>query len=544
MSRSLMSGVMGLLLVQARRERVLLPVWILSIAFLGFIIANAVATEFGDEASRTAIITVAGASPAFLFVRGLPDGTSVGAVVFFQGYAFTAVLAGLMSTFLVIRHTRTDEELGRAELIGSVPVRRAAAITATLVLGGAANLVLALCVAAGYAAAGLPGPGALTAGAAVGAVGAFFVAISGLVAQIMPSGRAANGAAAALAGGAYFVRGIGDAFGIPSADLTHVTSGWFSWFSPIGWGQRSRPFSAADPTPLLILTAVSLFLALAIVVLRNQRDLGESLLTERAGRDRAVAGSSSFLGLAWRQQRFTLLGWCVFASLLGSIAGGLGPVVTNVIGGNQSLRELILRLVPGGRGELIDVFTTALLGIAGVLAAAAGIQVVLRLRAEEAEGRAELLLAAPRSSVSWLAANLFLAAASAVIVAAVSGTAATAGLALSSAANGPPGLLIGAALTHVPAAVVFIAVTAVAFAAVPRASIALGWGFLAVGLVLGQFGELMRLPAWLQDLSPFRHTAAMPVEAFDPIAALTMTGIALAGAGVAGYLLRQRDLTA
>jgi ABC-2 type transport system permease protein len=539
-----MFGVLRLFLVQVRRERILLPVWILGIALLGFFISSAVVTEFGDEASRRAIITVAGASPAFLFIRGLPDGTSVGAVVFFQGYAFTAVLAGLMSTFLVIRHTRTDEELGRAELIDSTPVGRAAPITATLLLGGAANLVLALCVAAGYAAAGLPGSGALTAGAAVGAVGVFFVAVSGLVAQIMPSGRAANGTAAALVGGAYFVRGIGDAFGTPSSDLTQVTSGWLSWFSPIGWGQRSRPFTVADPLPLLVLTSAGLLLAFAVVVLRSRRDLGESLLAERMGRERAAAGSSSFLGLAWHQQRFTLLEWCLFAALLGSIAGGLGPVVTDVIGGNESLRELILRRVPGGRGEIIDVFTTALLGIAGVLAAAAGIQVVLRLRAEEAQGRAELLLAAPRSWVRWLAANLILAAASAVIVAVVAGTAAAAGLALSGSASGPPGLLIGAALAHVPAAVVFIAVAAVAFSLIPRASIAVGWGFLAVGLVLGQFGELMRLPAWLQDLSPFRHTAAMPVEAFDPMAALIMTGMALFGAGLAGYLLRQRDLTA
>jgi ABC-2 type transport system permease protein len=539
-----MSGVVALLLAQARRERVLLPVWILGIAFLGFIIANAVATEFGDEASRAAIITVAAASPAFLFIRGLPDGTGIGAVVFVQGYSFIAVLAGLMSTFLVVRHTRTDEELGRAELIGSTRVRRAAPLTATLVLGAMANLILALCTAVGFLAAGLPVAGAFTAGAAVGAVGAFFVAISAVVAQIMPSGRAANGAAAALVGAAYFTRGIGDAFGTPSADLTQVTSGWFSWLSPIGWGQRSRPFSIADPIPLLVLTVFSVVLGVAVVALRSRRDLGESLLADTAGRDRAAVGGLSLLGLALRQQRFILLGWCVFASLLGSIAGGLGPVVTRVIGGNQSLRELILRLVPGGSGGLIDVFTTALLGLGGVIAAAAGIQVVLRLRAEEAEGRAELLLATPRSPSRWLAANLVLATASAVIVAVVAGSAATVGLALSGVESGPPGLLVGAALGHVPAAVVFVAVTAVAFATIPRVSIALGWGFLAVGLVLGQFGELMRLPVWLQDLSPFRHSSAMPVEAFNPVASFTMTGIALAGAALACYLLRHRDLTA
>ncbi|WP_314194723.1 polyketide antibiotic transporter [uncultured Arthrobacter sp.] len=535
---------MALVLVQARRDRIILPAWILGIAFLGFAVASAVAMEFADEAERATIITMAAASPAFRFVRGLPDGTGIGAVVFFQGYAFTAVLAGLMSTFLVTRHTRTDEELGRAELIGSAPIPRAAPLTATLLLGAAANLALALTVAAGFAAAGLPGPGALTAGAAVGAVGAFFVALAAAIAQVMPSGRAANGAAAGLVGAAYFLRGIGDAFGTPSTDLTQVTSGWVSLLSPIGWGQRTRPFSAADPAPLLIVAFAAAALAVTVLVIRNGRDLSASLLPERAGRERAGAGGASFLGLAWGQQRTTLIGWCLAAALLGGIAGGLGPVVSDVIGGNESLRELILRLVPGSRAEIIDVFTAALLGIAGVLATTAGIQTVLRLRAEESEGRAEILWATPRSRARWLGANLLLAAASAAVVATVAGTAASIGLTLSGVANGPPGLLVVAALAHLPAAAVFVAATAVLFAAAPRASIPLGWGMLAGGLILGQFGELLRLPAWLQDVSPFRHSPAMPVEPFDPAAALTMSAIALAGAGIATYLLRRRDLTA
>ncbi|OUM45128.1 ABC transporter permease [Arthrobacter sedimenti] len=538
-----MSGVRDLALIQARRDRVVLPVWILGIAVLAFAVAGAVATEFADEADRAAIVSMATASPAFLFIRGLPDGTGIGAVVFFQGYAFTAVLAALMSTFLVIRHTRTDEELGRAELIGSVPIPRAASLAATLILGSVVNLVLALSVAAGFALAGLRGVGVLTAGAAVGAVGVFFVAVAAAVAQVMPSGRSANGAAAGLVGVAYFLRGIGDAFGTSSADLTQVTSAWLSLLSPIGWGQRSRPFSVADPAPLLVLTGVAVALAVTVLGIRKGRDLGASLLVEPAGRARAGVGGDSFLGLAWRQQWPTLIGWCVFAALLGGIAGGLGPVVSDVMGGNDSLRELISRLVPGSRAEIIDVFITALLGIAGVLAAAAGIQAVLRLRAEEAEGRAELLLSTSRSKARWLGANLLLAAASAVVVAVAAGTAATVGLAFSGVVNDPPGLLVAAALAHVPAAGVFTAAAAVLFAAVPSLSIPLGWGMLAGGLVLGQFGELLGLPAWLQDVSPFRHSAAMPVEPFDLTAALVMSVIALAGAGAAVYLFRRRGLT-
>lgn len=537
-----MPGVVRLALAQARRDRVLLPVWILGIALLGFVTATAVATEFGEESERAAIIGVAAVSPAFLFLRGLPDGTGTGAVVFFQGYAFTAVLAGLMSTFLVIRHTRADEELGREEILGSLPVPRAATLAATLLLGAGANLVLAGSVGAGFAAAGLPVTGALTAGAAVGAAGVFFVAVAAAAAQAMPSGRSANGAAAGLVGAAYLLRGIGDAFGTPSADLTQVTSGWASLFSPIGWGQRSRPFSNPDPVPLLVLTGAAAVLAILVLVVRSRRDLGGSLLPERAGRERAGAGGTSFLGLAWRLQLTTLIGWCVGAAVLGALAGGLGPVVTDAVAGNESLKELIGRLVPGSRAEIIDVFTAALLGIAGVFAAAAGVQAVLRLRAEEVEGRAELLLAVPRSRARWLGANLVLAAASVTVVAAVAGTAAAVGLALSGAGNPPGALLIGAALAHVPAAAVFLSATAIVFAAVPRLCIPVGWGLLAGGLILGQFGELLRLPSWVQDLSPFRHSAAMPVEPFDPAAALALTAVALLGAGIASYLIRRRDL--
>lgn len=67
---------------------------------------------------------------------------------------------------------------------------------------------------------------------------------------------------------------------------------------------------------------------------------------------------------------------------------------------------------------------------------------------------------------------------------------------------------------------------------------------LAVGLVRGQFGELCRLPVWLQDLSPFRHSSAMPLEPFTPVGTRIMGAIALLGAGLAAFLIARRDLTA
>ncbi|MFJ6283366.1 ABC transporter permease [Pseudarthrobacter oxydans] len=539
-----MSGVLRLLLFQARRDRVAVPVWILGITLLSFATSAAVATQFGDEAAQVAILTLAAANPAFLFLRGLPDGTGVGAVVFFQGYAFTAVLAGLMSTFLVVRHTRSDEELGRAELLGSVPIPRAASLAATLLLGTAANLVLAVFVAGAFIAAGLPAAGSAAAGAAVGSVGIFFVALAAVAAQALPSGRSTNGAAAGLVGVAYLVRGIGDALGTPSADLLHVTSAWPSLLSPIGWGQRTRPFTSPDLAVLLVPLAAAAVLTALAVVIRRRRDVGASLLPERVGKERAGVGGQSFVGLAWRLQRSTLAGWCVGAAALGAVAGVLSPMASETVSSIAPLRELIARLVPGGQTGLIDVFVTALLGMAGVFAAAAGIQAVLRMRAEEAEGRAEILLSAPVSRARWLGANLFVAAVSAAVVSTTAGTAAAVGLAVSGTSDGPAWSLVPAALAHVPAAMVFLAAAAVAFALAPRLSILVAWGVLAVAIVLGEFGELFGLPAWLQDASPFRHSSAMPVESFNQAGAVGLLLVAAAGASLAAYFLRRRDLAA
>ena len=49
--------------------------------------------------------------------------------------------------------------------------------------------------------------------------------------------------------------------------------------------------------------------------------------------------------------------------------------------------------------------------------------------------------------------------------------------------------------------------------------------------------------AGLAELSPFRHSSAMPVEAFNGTGALLMAAISVAGAGLAAYLLGRRDLT-
>lgn len=294
--------------------------------------------------------------------------------------------------------------------------------------------------------------------------------------------------------------------------------------------------------PSVLLRAV--LLAGTAVVLRRARDLGAGYIAaNESGAERAGRSLPSMLGLAWNLQRGSLAGWCFTAAMMGAVAGGLGPVVRDALAGNTSLVELMSRLVPGNVG-MVDLFTTAILGITGILAAAAGIQAVLRLRVEEAEGRAELLLAVPASRLRWLGGSLAVAGITTTAVAAAAGVSAAAVLAWSQAGGSGPGEVFAAALAHVPAALVFPALTVLVFAVVPRWSVPVGWGALAAALVLGQFGELLGLPVWLQDLSPFRHSSAMPVEDFDSGGALLMAAVAVAASAAALRLVRERDLVA
>jgi len=530
-----------LLAAKLRRERWILPIWAVGIIGLLAASGTAIVREFGNESERAAVVSVAATSPAFLFLRGLPDGTSVGAVVFFQTFAFLAVLAGLMNTFMVVRETRADEESGRAEILGSARIPRSTDLAATLLLALIANLLVAVaCGAVGFALGFGAAPAALV-GVAIGAVGFAFAGLAAIVAQLVSSSRAANGIAAAIVGIAYLVRGLGDALGTVVGP-TSVTSSWVSALSPIGWAQASAPFSRGNPLPLLGLLALGLVASGVAIAARSRRDFGWSLIAQGNGRESWRSASAATL--AMRLQRGTIVGWAIAAAMLGVLAGIFGPIAAATVESNDTLRDLISRLSPDLDVDTASVFAVALLGIAGTLAAAAGIQAIIRMRADESEDRAEFLLSTRLQRWGWLARQVSTAMLSMVAVATIAGLAAGVSffLAGESASRIPTSL--AAVAVHLPAGLVFVAATAVAFAWLPRATAALGWGLFVVGLIVGQLGGLVGLPQWVQDASPFRHVPAVPLEEVDPAPIFVFVGIALVLFIAATIGLRRRDIRA
>jgi ABC-2 type transport system permease protein len=531
---------MRLLLFRARRDRIIVPVWVAATALLAYAGAAGVQTEFPTDAGRSAVLQLATVTPSLLAIRGIPDGASLGSYVYFQVFCYLAIMAALMSTFLVARHTRADEERGRLELVGATPVGRAAPLAATLLWGVVANALLGVLVALGLWGGGLALPGSWAAGLAAAATGLAFVGIAAVVAQLAPTSRAANGISAAIVGVAFVVRAVGDATGTPDAEAITVTSAWPSWLSPIGWAQHVFAFTRADLSPLLLSAALAVVAGGIALAVQARRDLGSSLLRERKGR--AEGRLRSTVGLAWRLQRSSVIGWAIGGFVMGSLAGTLAGSIADAGDITAQLQQILELFIPGGKQQLTDMLVIAVVGIAGILAAFAGAQSIIRARGEETDGRAELILASPVRRTGWLLGYVLVAVISAAVVALAAGL----GAALSFVGAGDPGRFwssIEAGVAQLPAACAFVALTTLVFAIIPRATVAAGWGLVTIGAFVGEFGALLGLDDAVRDVSPFAHTPQIPGADPEWGPALVVLAASVVIVAVSVLALRRRQLT-
>ncbi len=535
---SALTGTTRLTRLALRRDRFSLPVWVLGLA--GFTAATTAlwVDQYRNAADLVQDTRIAATSPGIRML-GLASGASVGGYAMVRDFLLIAVLAALMSTFAVVRHTRQSEETGRAELIGAAVVGRHAGLAAAMIVTVGANAVLAVVLGLAVIVAGQPAAGSFTAGAAVAAVGIAFAGVAAVTTQLTSSTRGASGLAAAVLGVAFLTSGIGNMAGHLDPAGLRVDSAWPAWLSPIGWGQQMRPFGGDHWWPLGL--AVTLFLACtgAAALLATRRDFGQGMLPQRPGHAQAGRALRSPLGLAGRLQRGALLGWAVGMLGFGLVMGGLIGQVRDTTG---TARDWYARL--GGSDQILDAYRASILQMAGMAAAIYAVQVLLRMRAEEADGPLEPVLATAVSRPRWAAGHALTAllGATALLLLFATGT----GLAAGGVLGDPAGqvrTLIGASLVQLPGILVIGAVVIAAVGLLPRLAGAVSWALLMASILVGPlFGPTLKLPQWAQDLSPFTHIPKAPAVPVTAAPVLTLT-VVVAAVAVTGLVsLRRRNL--
>jgi ABC-2 type transport system permease protein len=517
-----------LLRFMLRRERRGLPWWLAGATLLLLVQSAQSQGLYGSPEKLATLRRTVGGNTAVIAMSG-PTRLlgSIGGEVMFEIFAFIAIVVALMNMFLVGRHTRADEETGRAELILSARVGRHAPLAAALTLAALADVTVGVLMVAVAAGTGLPLAGSILAGTAMALVGMVFAALTAVGAQVFESVRAVYGAVGFALGAAYALRAAGDA-----------GSGVLSWLSPIGWGQRTYPFTGDRWWPLLLPLAATVLLAAVAALLLERRDLGAGLVRPRLGRATASAALGNTFGLAWRLQRTAMIGWVAGLALLGAAYGSIGNSIEQYVADNPQFAEYL----PGGPGSVLDSYLALSVGLSALIAAAYGVTTVLRLRAEETAGRAEIVLATAAGRVAWLAGQLSvtLAGTAVALLAIGVGEGSAYALTVSDAAQVPR--LIGVAFAYLPAVWLVAAVTVLAVGWLPRAAAALGWVAVAYCAVVALFGDSFDLPGWSRRASPFAHTPKVPL---DPLTVPPLVVIVLVAAGfvAGGYAgLRRRDV--
>jgi ABC-2 type transport system permease protein len=532
---------MVLLRQRIRRDRLQLALWIVGIAVLAYASMSAVFSTYGEEQDRREILGVAIATRTILVFRGTPNGVDDGAFAFFLLFAWLALMGGLMSTFLAVRHTRKEEEEGRAEAVAATPAGRILPTTATVVHGVLANVALGLLLALALIASGLEPGGSFVWGVAIMVSGFAFLAFGLFAAQLVRTSRGANSLSVTFVLAAYLLRGIGDAAGTPSEDLLHVTPAWPSWLSPIGYGQFTGAYVENDLAPLLIPLAFAAVLIGVVFALQSVRDQGASLLAGRAGRANAGPVLSSSFGLAWRLNTSILLSWTAGGIATGLLATSLSSVVNQAATDAPQILET-LRSAIGSEASIEEAFVAVFYAIVGILAACCAVQVGIRARQEEAHGTAELVLGTPVPRLRWLLEYWIVGIIVIVIVLAAS---ALAGVVGAGSAADPESLIpnvLEAALAQLPACLVFLGLTLLVFAFVPRATIPVGWTVVGVAAILGVWGPILQAPEWLVNLSPFHHSPVPAGGETDWTGGFWMLAIGLAAGAVAVWSMRRREL--
>lgn len=521
------AGTGSLLRLILRRDRVVAPLWTVLLGLAPLLYAASFQNLYPTAADRQAFYLGTLDTEAEAALVGPIFGSDLGALIAWRA-GLLLTLVPLAAIVTVIRHTRSEEDAGRTELIGSSAVGRHAGLAAAMSMAGGAVVVTGLLSGISLWVYGLPAAGSLAFGLSLAVVGLVFGGVAALSAQLTAGARAARGNALGVLAAAFVLRALGDA-----------GSGVLSWVSPIGWSAQMRPFAVERWWPaLLSVSAASLALAAAFAI-ADRRDLGSGVFSQRPGRAGALPGLSGPVSLGWRLSRATTLGWTVGLGLFGVAIGSAANGIESQLGSSAAVTDALRNF---GGSTATQSFLAAVLSIVGIVVTAYAVAAVLRLHSEEDAGHAEMVLATAVSRGRWMAGALVPAAFGSAWLLAVCGLTigVSYGLAAGEGAAAVPSIL-GGAMAQLPAVWLVAAIGVAAFGIVPQLSASV-WAVLAGFVTLGQVGAVLGWPQWLLDVSPFTHLPRLPGGVVSVTPLLTVTAVAIVIAAVGVGQAHRRDL--
>jgi len=508
-------------------------------AIFGVIVASAAISYtqiYTTQAKRDQLQLIFGASHAASALFGPTIAlNSVAGFTVFKVVMTLMVLGAIWAVLFSTKALRGEEEAGRAELLLLGQSSRVNATTQSIVALYVALFFLWAVTAATTLLVGLRATIGFSTSAsmffalAMVSSASIFLGVGALASQVAPTRRSAASLSMVVLGLSYALRMIADS----SAELQ-----WLRWSTPLGWVEQLRPFVAPTPWPLLLIGLTSFSLCAIAIWLTTQRDVGAGLRADVATAPARLRLLRSPLGLSFRLQRASLIGWLVAVTLTGLVMGFVSHAAGEVISGS-SIATLLERLGIHTTGARSYLGMASL--ILGVLVAFLAASLTTAVRNEEASGRVDTLVCQPVTRQQWLLGRIVIIAGSTVCAGALVGLSVWLGTVLH---GGTLSLLtlLAAGLNLVAPALCLAGLGIAAFGFFPRPSTVIIYGVLGWSLVVELIGGIGSLSGSLLTTSLFHHMAPAPATSPDWTAAGVMILIGVFAAVLGTIRFSRRDL--
>ncbi len=509
-----------------RRERVMSPIWIVCLAGFSSLVASLYPTLFPAYEDILKMATTMN-NPAMIAMMGPVygmDNLSQASVMAQECLIWILIAAAIMNIFLINRHTRVDEELGRLEMFRALPVGRLTGSFAVVLFAFIVNVMIALSTAMLLLLVNIQGTtvaGALVFGFSIGAVGFIFAAFTLLFSQLFSTAQGVSGISFALLGLFYVMRAMGD-----------VNENVLSLISPFGLGLKIEVFYQNYTLPLIILLIESVVICLVALVICAHRDHGSGIIPAKKGKANASNFLCSPFGLAFKLCQGTILSWAIGMFMLGASYGSVCSNINDFVETNEMMKKVI---GVSGVNMILDGYVTMIFVMMSMVSSVPIVLTALKIYSEEKHGRLEQIFARKVSRIEMLGSFTLIAFLESILIQTVLAL----GLGLASAGELNIVELLKAGMCYLPAIWVMASITILLVGFIPKATSTI-WLFFGYTFFVMYLGRVVDLPDWMVKTTPFGNVPQLPMQEFviTPLIILTLIAILLTGIGFRQYRLR------
>ncbi len=484
------TGTLELMKLALRRDRIMIPLFIGFFVLLIVGYAAIFVNLYSNAMIREAYYLLGQNTPSIIALFGSIPNSSIGGLTAWRSGVVGAFLIGLISIFLMVRHTRSEERRGRLEFLDSTSVGRQAPLTAALLTTFIVDIIISIFTTLGFIGFGLDATSSLVFALSMGVFGLLFASITAVAVQLTESSSDARYLSVGLLVGLYILRIIG---------WDNGSYTWLSWLSPYGWVHSIKAFAGNDLWVFGLFIIFIVGLTILAYYLNSIRDVGSGIIPQRPGPASASKSLSSSLALAWRLQRGMLLFWMVILALFGSVIGFVAQSATSLLSSNP---QLLKPLIHAGYVAPVDSFFALSLGLFSIAFAVYTILATSTLQTEESKRYSEMLLTNSVSRSRWMISNLIFGVLGPTLLIIIFSIIMGLSYDYSSGLSYNVTRLVEASLLYLPAIWILTGISALLFGLYPRLT-SLSWVALGLFLIVDLVGEFSNISQWILNLSPF-----------------------------------------